>query len=130
MTRKCRRIGARNIYLLWGILWFLCPGCSEPEPGFELVTLEGTIEEITRNTDESGQITVLYYSEKQGQEIIGTGLVTRETQIMVNGAIARLRDLREGDRIRGEVRVEKKGDDKIQTALKIYVDRPTPVGSD
>ena len=51
-----------------------------------------------------------------------------ETESMINGAIAKLTDLREGDRIRSEVRVDKKNKKKTPTALKIYVDRATTPG--
>jgi len=104
------------------------PGCREKDPGFDVITLEGKIDRIKRITDETGEITVIYYSEKHKQDMAGIGVVTRETEIMINGAIAKLKDLREGDSVSGEVRVEKKGKEKRQIALKIHVDRPTPVG--
>jgi len=103
-------------------------GCRRSEPGFEVLTLQGKIEKLDVHSDETGEITLLYYSEKHGQEMIGSGLITKETEIMINGAIARLSDLREGDRVRGEVRIEKKKGERMQTALKIYVDRPEPAG--
>ena len=109
---------------------FTAAGCRRNDPGFEVLTLQGKIEKLDVNSDETGEITLLYYSEKHGQEIIGAGLVTRETEIMINGAIAKLSDLREGDRVRGEVRLEEKQSEKIQTALKIYVDRPEPASDD
>ena len=109
---------------------FTSPGCRRNDPGFELISLEGTIEEIKRNRDGTGEITVLYFSEKHGQEMLGTGLVTSETEIMINGAVAKLDDLREGDRVRGDVRVDSKQGEKRQVALKIYVDRAQPVGRD
>ena len=110
-----------------GIL--LPPGCRKQDPGYEVVPLEGKIENIKLTSDDTGEISVSYYSEKHRQEVIGTGLVTRETEIMINGAIAGLKDLREGERVRGEVRIEKKGGEKKRIALKIYVDRPKPVGT-
>lgn len=103
-------------------------GCRRSEPDFEVLSLPGKIEKLDVRSDETGEITLLYYSEKHGQEMIGTGVVTKETEIMINGAIAKLSDLREGDRVRGEVRIEKRQGEKIQTALKIYVDRPEPAG--
>jgi hypothetical protein len=106
------------------------PGCRKRDPGFEVMTLEGTIEKIKLTADDAGEITVTYYSEKHGQEMEGTGLVTPETEIMINGAVAKLKDLREGERVRGEVRIEKENDKKRQIALKIYIDRPKPVGSE
>ncbi len=105
-----------------------CPGCREKEPEFEVITLEGKVEKIEAATQDTGRITVSYYSEKRKEDVIGTGQVTEETEIMINGAVAGLKDLRVGDRVRGEVRVEKKGRKKIQTVLKIHVDRAKPVG--
>jgi hypothetical protein len=102
-------------------------GCKQDEPTFEVVPLTGTIEKIERTGEDTGTISVLYYSEKHQQELIGTGVVTADTEIMINGAVAKLADLREGDHVRGEVRIDKKGGRKTQSALKIYVDRPTPV---
>ena len=103
-------------------------GCGEKAPKPEVVTLSGKIERIERTTDESGRITVVYYSEQHQQEMSGTGIVTKETEVMINGAIAKLRDLREGDRVTGDVRVEKSGKERKQVALKIHADRSTPSG--
>ena len=47
----------------------------------------------------------------------------------VGGAVAKLSDIREGERIRGEVRIEKKGGVKTQIVLKIHVERAKPVES-
>lgn len=133
LTARCLPFAIRTPFTLLffspGLIWLLVgSGCRENEPGFEVITLEGKIEKIERTSDVIGEISVLYYSEKHGQEMIGLGLITTETEIMINGAVAKLRDLREGDHVRGEVRVEKKGGEKKQVALKIYVDRPKPTG--
>ncbi len=101
----------------------LCAGCAEKESQPEVISLEGKIEKIERQTDTTGKITVVYYNEKQKQEVPGTGVVTKETEIMIDGAVATLKDLREGERVRGEVRVDKKDGKKVQTALKIYAER-------
>lgn len=104
----------------------LCCGCGDKSDEYEIIPLEGKVESVRVFRGGSGEITVSYHSEKHGQQITGTGRVTKETEITINGIIARLQDLREGERIRGEVRVEKKRGTKIQTVLKIYVDRPVP----
>ncbi len=120
-----------SVKVLYAVLvcaFVVLPGCSKKEPAFEIITLEGKIEEIDVTSESTGEITVLYYSEKNKQEMIRSGLVSKETEIMINGAIAKLTDLREGDRIRGEVRVDKKNKKKTPTALKIYVDRATTSG--
>lgn len=121
-------ISALRRLLLGLVLALAISGCSKSQDSFEVMTLQGKIEEIDTTSETTGEITVLYYSEKHKQDMMGTGLITAETEIMINGAISKLADLREGDRVRGEVRVEKKRGEKIQTALKIYVDRAKPSG--
>jgi len=102
------------------------PGCSKQAEGPEIITLEqAKIEKI----DVGGsKLTVSYFSEKRDEWVSGVGMVTPETEIMINGVVAKLGDLKVGERIHGQVRVDKKNDKRIQTALKIYVDRPKPVG--
>lgn len=106
----------------------LLDGCKKNEESFKVQSLQGKVERIEINPDGTGKITVLYFSEKDHQEITGTGLVTKETEILINGSVAALTDIREGEHIRGEVRIAKKGDERIQVALKIYIDRAKPVG--
>ena len=108
---------------------FALAGCRKEQPRFEIVSLEGTVEKIERRPGNTGIITVAYYSEKQQQEMLGTGKVTPETEIMINGAASTLAELRVGDRVQGQVRIEKNGDQRIQIAVKINVDRPEPLGS-
>ncbi len=103
-------------------------GCKENDKPIEIIALEGKIEKIKRTTDATGEITVVFYSEKQHQEIRGTATVTEETEILLDGAAAKLNDLRDGERIRGQVRVEKKGGRKTNVVLKIQVERARPDG--
>ncbi|MGH7198685.1 MAG: hypothetical protein ACREH5_08120 [Candidatus Omnitrophota bacterium] len=108
---------------------FLCfcvsaGGCGEKQQQAEIISLEGKVEKIERTSDTTGKIKVAFFSEKQKQEITGIAQVTKETEIMIDGAAATFKDLREGERIRGEVRVDKKGEKKVQTVLKIHVERP------
>ncbi len=105
-------------------------GCSKQSSGPEVLTLKGKIESIDRRSDQTGTITVRYYNESQKQEVLGTGLVTEETEVLIDGVAGSFADLREGDQVRGEVRVEKKGKQRIQTAIRIRVERPRPVGGD
>jgi len=124
--RPIRTVWLLGLVMLLGVA---APGCREDEPDFEIITLDqARIEKIDLTSDRKGKITVSYYSEKRKAEVVGEGLVTEETEILINGAVAKLKDLREGERVHGEVRVEKKGREKRQVAIKIYVDRPKPVG--
>ncbi len=117
-------------FLCLAALMVTCGGCKEKDPGFDIVALEGKVEKIESAGDGTGKITVVYYSEKQGQDMLGTGLVTSETEIFINGVASKLKDIREGDRVHGEVRIDKGSEPRIQTALKITIDRPKPVGED
>ncbi len=119
---------ARNFFLLITVTMICCGGCKKKEPDFDVISLEGTVEKIELSDDDTGFITLRYHSEKHAQEMVGKGKVTGETEILINGAAAKLSDVREGDRVRGEVRVDKVGDEKKQTALKIYIDRAKPIG--
>ena len=105
-------------------------GCSKQSSEPEVLTLKGKIESIERTSDQTGTITVRYYNENQKQEVLGTGRVTEETEVLIDGVAGSFADLREGDQVRGEVRVEKKGKRRIQTAIRIRVERPRPVGGD
>lgn len=104
-------------------------GCSKNEESAKVQSLQGKVEKLVVNSDGTGQITVLFFSEKQNQEVAGTGMITADTEILINGAVAKLSDIREGEHVRGEVRIEKKGSVKIQIVLKIHVERPKPVDS-
>ena len=99
------------------------PGCKPKDEPPEVISVDGRIEAFSA-TDTGGTITVAYFNEKQNQELVGTAIVTGQTEIMINGAAAKLSDLRTGERVRGDVRVEKRGDERRLTALKIYADRP------
>jgi len=128
MTMPSKRHWCRVIYVfMCGSIVVSAPvGCRDNDPGFEVITLEGKVEKIDVNPDGTGEITVAYFSEKHNQEMIGTGTITKETEIMINGALAQLKDIRVGERIRGEVRIQNKGDKKNRIALKIHVDRAKP----
>lgn len=129
MTRMLRKL-RQWMYPATLIVLLACPGCRDDKDDFEVIPLQGKVLEVSPESDDTGRITVSYYSEKHEQEIEGTGEITAETEILINGVVARLRDIREGERISGEVRVEKKGGKKRLIALKIHVNRPKPVGGD
>ncbi len=119
----------RGLVAILAICTAILPlGCKQREQPPETVALEGKVEKVESTSPDGGRITVSYFSEKQKQTIVGVGTVTKETEIMINGAASTLKDLKEGDRIRGQVRVDKSGDQKTQTVLKITVDRPKPAG--
>ncbi len=106
----------------------LCPlcllmssGCREKLEAPKVIPLEGKVTDVdTRHN----RITLWYYNEKQGRDVSGTGEVVEETEILINGALATLADIRVGEFARGQVRVEGKGQQERRTALRIIVERP------
>src|SRR3989304_1143574 len=109
MCKMSMELHHPRILLLIPLLPVLGGGCGEKQQQAEIISLEGKVEKIERTSDNTGKITVVYISDKQKQEMTGTAQVTKETEIMIDGAAATLKDLREGERVRGDVRVEKKG---------------------
>lgn len=99
-------------------------GCAKDNPRAHVLSLEGKVRAVDRKSDQIGTVTVTYYSEEHKQEMEGTGDVTPETEILIDGAVATLRDIREGDHVRGEVRVEKVDGKRKQTVIRIHVQRP------
>lgn len=116
-----------SVFTCAAIIASVLAGCRDSDPGFEVITLEGKVEKLKIEADGTGEITVLYFSEKHNQEMLGTGTITKETEIMISGVLARLEDIRLGEHVRGEVRIQKKREKQERIALKIYIDRAQPV---
>lgn len=103
----------------------LVGGCSEQRKPAEIVSLEGKIESVKVNAEKgTGEIIVQYHSERHGQ-VTGKAVITKDTEIMINGVAADVTQLQAGERIRGDVLIERQGDDRKYTAKKIFIDRPT-----
>lgn len=100
-------------------------GCNDKPDTPQIIPLDGKVEKVEiSGPDGGGKITVTYFSDKQKQEMTGTAFLTRETEVLINGAAGTLKDIRPGERVSGEVRVEKKKGERVQTVLKIRLDRP------
>ncbi len=121
------RISASRVACLsLGLL--LVTGCREKDKGPEILDIEGQITRVIAHDDGTGEIVATFHSLKQNKEIEGVALVTAETKILINDKPATLADLREGERIRGQIRAEKVGKTRQYTALTIHADRALPVG--
>ncbi len=127
MPRCCENGSILMLLVVASSSLLALPGCKDKSSGPEIVTMEGKVESV-KISGGGGEISMTYYNEKHGQEMIGKGLVTKETEIMINGASASLSDIRVGERVRGQARVEKSGDDRKLIVLKIDVERAKPVG--
>ena len=106
-------------------------GCRKEEPRVEVQTYDGKLESIRWIKGQPGvigEVTVRFQSEKHGhQEFEGKALVKLDTEILINGVVARLEDVREGECGRADVRVDKSGDQPTYTMLRIRIDRAQPI---
>ena len=106
-------------------------GCRKEEPRVEVLTFEGKLESIRWIKNQPGvigEITVRFQSEKHNQqEVHGKALVREDTEILINGVVARLEDVREGEYGLADVEVDKSGDKPTYTMLRIRIDRAQPI---
>ena len=83
-----------RLSLLVSLTLVICLGCRKNEDRVSVQTLKGKVDKIVAESDGTGEITVIYFSEKHNQEVRGTGKITKDTEIIINGAIAKLSDIR------------------------------------
>lgn len=113
----------RNLCAISLCLLVIPLGCSDKKKSSEeIIALEGKIEKIDAKPDGTGKITVIF-RDKKNIEMPGVGEVTSETEILINGAVAKLSDLKVGERVRGQVKVIKENNERKQIALKISAER-------
>jgi hypothetical protein len=97
-------------------------GCREKDTGPKTTTItDGRIKKLTSNPDGTGKITVTYRHPDTGVELDGEADVVATTSILVGGQPAKFADLEVGQRVDGEVLVEKVGKVTKLTASKISV---------
>ncbi len=102
----------------------LAGGCRDKPTEPTTIVLDGVIEKI----DLPGQeITVRYYAEKQKTERKQKVRFNIATEVLINGALARLEDIRVGERARGEVLIEQSADDMVYTAKRVEIRRAEPL---
>lgn len=107
------------------VVLFLSSGCREEKPAVRVLPLEGRVQKIDSGADGSGRITVAYRVEREGreEEAEGIGEVNAETEIIIDGVVSKLEDIRVGERIRGEVKLIGQAASRRQLVLRIHVER-------
>lgn len=68
-------------------------------------------------------ISVEYDHPRLQTKQVDTAAVTEATEIQINGVLAELADVRVGEHVRGEVLVEKTGEQRRLRVLKMEIDR-------
>ena|GEM_PF-1673997 len=100
------------------------PGCKEDEPGFKTVTLSGTVEHVD---PANSSVQISYYSEKHDRNLTATVVVTPETEIFIDGIVARLEDVKVGERAEGEAVVTREGERRVITVTRVRIERARSV---
>lgn len=110
------------ILLALGIV-VLPSGCDEKKDQPNVVPLTGKVISVELKKNE---ITVEYQLPKRQDKAVDTAKITEATEIQINGVLSKLSDIKVGEHVRGDVLVEGKGDSRVLTVLRIYVDRAAP----
>jgi len=99
----------------------LLAGCGPDRERPKTRQVTGTVEKINLET---GVVQVRAYSEKHEQEFDAEVRVTDDTEIMINGALVGLDDVRVGETAKGTVRIERTEDDRpLFIALRVQIAR-------
>ena len=99
-------------------------GCREAGGERDYQTREGVIERIDLAESE---VTFRYYSKKHDREIPITGKATAETEVIINGVLSSLADLREGERVTVTGWVRGHGTDREVVAVTVQANRAATI---
>jgi len=95
-------------------------GCREEKPERKYKQLEGLVDSVN---PETGEVAMLWYNEKKGRNIRVEGTVTKDTEILINGRVARLEDIRPKERVCVLGYIEGEGLDRHIVATRIEITR-------
>lgn len=96
-------------------------GCSKDKDKVESHVREGRVAAINKET---GVFEGWFYSKKQKQEIKLPGKLDPNVEIMINGVIATVDDVRIDDQVRVEAKEIKRGEEREFIVTKVEVTRP------
>ena len=99
---------------------WLLSGCSEEAPDRKYRVLEGTAEMIDLKT---GKVSMQYFSKKRNEELAVEGRVTDTTEVLINGRLARLEDIRPQEHVRVTGYKEGKGVNALVVVTKVEIER-------
>jgi hypothetical protein len=95
-------------------------GCSDRKESTRVEEVVGTIEEIDLANN---RVKVKAYVEKQESYHTFVVHISDDTEVMINGSLAKLTDVHEGERAEGRVRITRKDGVTTFTALAVKIER-------
>jgi hypothetical protein len=124
--RKVSNVKGRDrVATLWmaslaATLLILAPACSEEKSKDDVREVAGTVESID---PDKKIVKVRTYLEKRERYQPFPVLVTDDTEILINGALARLEDVRVGEQAEGTIRIVRDDNSMRFIALKVRIRR-------
>lgn len=112
-----RRMTAIGVAAMLGLVVL---GCREDKPAVRTLAVSGTIEEIDLP---NRTVQVSAFVEKLGREETFTVHVTDDTELLINGSLAKVEDVRVGERAEGDIRVIKENGSRKYVALRVQIER-------
>ncbi len=110
----------RVFQILAGLLLIALASCRLQEPETKYKAMSGTIDRINLRT---GEVTFRFLHEKSGQYREHRAWLLPETEILINGRLSKLSDIKVGERVSPIWRIEQSGKRRRITALKIRIAR-------
>jgi len=95
-------------------------GCGQEKAEPEIQTRTGTVLSIDEAT---GKVAMSFYHKKKQIEVTIEGTVTPQTEILINGRIAKMNEVKIGEKVTVTGRVEKDGARTRLVATKVVIER-------
>lgn len=108
------RLGA---VIALGAGFLACGACGHKDAAPEHRTIDGVAESIDPSTN---QVSMRWYNQKKQQDMKVAGTVTDQTEILINGRVARLEDIKVGEKVKATGRIMK---DSGATQLTVIATR-------
>ena len=122
-----KRILIIALAVLLTVPFCLLAGCGKDSEVPKYMKVEGRVVSINLET---GAVKMCWYNPKKQREVTREGKLDPNAEILINGVVAQLEDLRVGDRVKVVGRIEKSGDDKQLFATKVSIARPKAIELD
>ena len=119
MSRSCIALAAAAAVAVAAAGLVSVPGCRREKTGKEYRTIKGTALSIDEAT---GKVAMVFVNKK-GAELTVEGTVTAKTEILINGRVAQLSEIKTDERVIVTGYIEKDGSRKRMFATKVEVDR-------
>lgn len=96
-------------------------GCSRDDDGPDHRIIEGTVERIDLET---GAVALRFFHKRSNSQQVLEGRITKETEVLINGQVAALKDIKQNERVRVTGYKIGSGANAEMVAMKVEIERP------